>query len=155
MEIFFGRAQLPAIIAFIVCGFLSGVCYDSLKIKRRIFGCPFIVLCADDLIFAFVCTLLVVMCSFSFNDGNLKWYEFPCMCLGFYLYRKTISKLVIGISFYIIKKLKRLFIFVFMPIKYLFYKIQKAISCVCKKFYLYVVFQIKRKEYTLIKMIVK
>jgi len=136
MDVLLGRDQLPVFVSFVVCGIISGAFYDILKIKRRIFAQRFIFLFVDDLIFCTFCTILVIFNAYSFNDGNLKWYEIPFMMMGFVLYRKTASPLFIGICYYIIDVTKKIVRFVLSPVKAFVLHLQKITKKCTQKVYL-------------------
>ena len=107
MDILFGRAQLPVIISFFVCGVMCGILYDVLKIKRRIFGSRAVILFFDDLLFMLVATVTIIFNAYAFNNGNFKWYEVPVMTLGFFLYMISLSRLFTAVCFAVIDTVKR------------------------------------------------
>ena len=116
MEILLGRNPLPVFVSFFVCGIISGVFCDILRIKRRIFSEHAIFLFFDDLLFFMFCTVVIIFNAYCFNDGNMKWYEIPVMISGFVLYRKTVSVLFIGVCFRIIDFLRELICYITAPI---------------------------------------
>ncbi len=116
MSILFGRNQFPVLISFLICGVICGIFYDILKVKRRIFTDKFFFLFIDDLIFCLFSTVVFLFNAYSFNDGNIKWYEFPAMAFGFAVYRKTLSVIFIGACFWLIDRTKKLIIAMLVPI---------------------------------------
>ena len=116
MDVLFGRSQLPVFLSFVICGVISGVFYDILKIKRRIFAERFIFLFIDDLLFCTFCTMLILFNAYSFNDGNIKWYEIPFMAMGFILYRKTLSYVFVGFCYFVIDTTEHFLCFLFTPV---------------------------------------
>lgn len=125
MSILFGRNQLPVLISFVICGIVCGIFYDILKIKRRIFTDKYIFLFFDDLLFCMFSTIVFIFNAYSFNDGNIKWYEFPCMAFGFGVYRKTLSVIFIGVCFWLIDKTKELLLAMFVPVVKATYRTKK------------------------------
>lgn len=117
MAILFGRNQLPVVISFFICGIISGVFCDLLRIKRRIFFNHFIIVFFDDIIFFAFCTLVVIFNAYCFNDGNMKWYEIPVMIAGFVLYRKTLSRIFTSACFYVSDLLKSFLQLIISPIR--------------------------------------
>lgn len=127
MAILFGRDQFPVFLSFLLCGVIAGILFDLLKIKRRIFGAPYVVLFFDDLFFMLICTVLVIFNAFAFNDGNFKWYELPFMTAGFAAYRLTLSRLFIFVCFTVIDFVKKLVYMLLAPIRKLCYLCFKAL----------------------------
>ena len=121
MDILFGKNQFTVIISFFVCGIICGIIFDIFKIKRRIFGSPYIVLLIDDLIFMLSVAVIVIFNAYAFNNGNMKWYESPAMLFGFWIYRKTMSVIFIKVSFFIIDKIKLLITKLLIPVKKIYF----------------------------------
>lgn len=117
MAILFGRDQLPVIISFFVCGVLSGMICDLFRIKRRIFGAPYAVVFVDDVLFMLCNAVIFIINEYSFNNGNIKWYEAPVMLAGFIVYRFTFSVIFIKICFAFIDLIKRLIRRILSPLK--------------------------------------
>ncbi len=117
MAILFGREQLPYVLALMLFGALAGSVYDLFKIKRRIFFTPAPLLFFDDLLFCLISACGMICTVFAFNNGNLKWYEIPLFAFGFAVYRKTVSKVFIGIVFWCIDLVERLIKWVLCPVR--------------------------------------
>lgn len=124
MSILFGRNQFPVFISFLICGVVCGIFYDILKIKRRIISDNYLFLFIDDLFFCFFSTVVFIFNAYSFNDGNIKWYEFPLMGFGFAVYRKTLSVLFIGGCFWIIDRTKKLLLAILVPVANALYRVK-------------------------------
>lgn len=143
MAILFGRDQLPVIISFFVCGVISGAFYDVLRIKRRIFSDRFIMLFVDDLLFFVFCTILIIFNAYSFNDGNMKWYEIPVMIAGFAVYRKTLSLVFISFCFYMIDCMKKFISWMLTPVKKICNKITELCTVLLERIILSCCFMYK------------
>lgn len=137
MDILFGKNQIPVLISFFICGILSGILFDLLKIKRRIFGVNKFILFIDDFAFMIFCAILVIFNAYAFNNGNMKWYEIPDMTAGFIIYRKTVSVIFIKVCFYIIDKTKKLLLILLLPIKKIFLNFIKLINILYLNLYMY------------------
>ena len=146
MAILFGRDQLPVFLSFLVCGALEGILYDVLKIKRRIFGAPYVVLFVDDLLFTLSCAILVIFNAFAFNDGNLKWYELPFLTAGFVIYRLTLSRLFILVCFTVIDFFKRLIYAILAPVKKLFLTMAHILLSFMERVYFAVFIALYRRK---------
>lgn len=145
MEILFGRNQLPVFISFFICGIISGVFCDLLRIKRRILFSNFIILFFDDLVFFGFCTLLIIFNAYCFNNGNMKWYEIPVMISGFALYRKTLSRVFTGVCFTVIDFLKKLIRIAFSPIRRLISYVDMVLKHCVERLRL-MLFLLKKKQ---------
>jgi spore cortex biosynthesis protein YabQ len=117
MEILFGRDQWPVILSFFVCGMISGILSDIFTVKRRYFKENRLILFVDDFLFMIICAVIVVFNSYSFNDGNMKWYEIPVMFFGFVIYKKTVSRLILKTVCFVIDYVIKLFKLLFLPLK--------------------------------------
>jgi len=91
--------------------------YDVFRIKRRIFGAPGVVVFVDDVTFMICNALIFIINEYSFNNGNIKWYEAPVMLAGFVVYRFTFSVIFIKICFALIDFVKRLTRRLLRPVK--------------------------------------
>ncbi len=107
MEILFGRAVLPVLVAYFVCGVLWGMLYDLMRIKRELLPSPAIIVFFEDILFMFVGGAFVLLCAYAYNNGNYRWYELPVMLMGVCLYRVTLSRLLMGVSLKCVRLLKR------------------------------------------------
>ena len=94
MTIFFPPHQEFAILFLVVTGFICGVFYDVLAVKRKLVGEQYIFLFVDDVVFVFFSAILFLVSVFAANNGIVRWYEFFGYILGFFVYKLTLSKLV-------------------------------------------------------------
>ena len=120
MDILFGRDQLPVILSFFACGMISGIISDFLCIKRRYFKENRIIIFIDDFLFMIINAIIVIFNAYSFNDGNMKWYEIPMMFFGFVIYKKTFSRLFIKAVCFITGLIIKLVKMIFVPLKIIY-----------------------------------
>ena len=120
MDILFGRSQLPVILSFFACGIASGVISDFFCIKRRYFKENRTIIFFDDFLFMIINAVIVIFNAYSFNDGNMKWYEIPVMFFGFIIYKKTVSRLFIKAVCHIIGLIIKFVKLIFVPVKITF-----------------------------------
>ncbi len=117
MKIYYPDGQMLAVLYFFVVGAFLGVIYDVFKLKREAFGKGSVVLFFDDLLFMAITTLVLVVCVFKVNSGRLRWYELAFTGVGFFVYRKTLSKLVMLLFVFVIKKIKWFVSLLLKPVK--------------------------------------
>lgn len=111
MEILFGRAVLPVLVAYFVCGALWGGLYDLVCIKRELLYSPGCIRFFEDILFMLAGGVLVLLCAYAYNNGCFRWYELPTMLSGLCLYRVTLSRVLMGLCIkgirYVKKKIER------------------------------------------------
>lgn len=109
MQIYYPENQRTVFLYFLAVGVFLGVVFDVLRIKREFFGTSRLVLFFDDLAYMLFGTCVLILGVFRVNNGNLRWFEFFSPCIGFLVYRSTVSKLVIRFFFFLSRMIKRIF----------------------------------------------
>ena len=131
MNIFFPPFQERVFIFFFIVGAVLGLAYDLLKVKRRLFFCSNVVLLFDDIIYSLICSVILMISVFVFNNGIVRWFEFVMSGFGFVFYRFTFSRLVLTIMFFVIdcfRKCLTILILTFaLPLKHLFSKLSSPL----------------------------
>ena len=110
-----------------VCGIIIGIFFDLFRILRRSFKTPDIITYIEDIIFGILTGVFLIFIIFVFNNGELRFYIFIALILGFYIYLLTISKYFIKINVRIIITLKKIIIKIFSLIFYPINLIKKVI----------------------------
>ena len=108
MNILFTPNQQVVFVVMLFLGCAEGVLFDLFKIKRMIFGNSSLLLFFDDVFFSVFSVINFIVIVFAFNYGIVRWYEFFACFIGFVVYRKTISKLLLILLEFIICKFKKL-----------------------------------------------
>lgn len=100
MRLFESSRQAPLFAVFICLGVILGIIYDIFyvfRVKRK----PFFMAFAD-ILFSAVFFLLTLYFVKTFNSGNLHWFLFFAIFLGFILERLTLGNFIkIFIDFFI------------------------------------------------------
>ena len=109
MQIYYPENQRTVFLYFLAVGVFLGVVFDVLRIKREFFGTSRLVLFFDDLAYMLFGTCVLILGVFRVNNGNLRWFELFSPCIGFLVYRSTVSKLVIRFFFFLSRIIKRIF----------------------------------------------
>lgn len=117
MAILFGRNQPAAVVSYLICGLILAFFFDVLKIKRIFFGSCALLLFLDDFLFCTVSAAVIIINAYAMNDGNMKWYELPFLCIGFWIWRKTLSRFFINTFVFINRFLKNLIFCILRPLK--------------------------------------
>ena len=145
MTIFYPPFQEKVFIIMLIFGMIVGFIYDLFLIKRRLFGTNCFVLFVDDLLFVFISLISFLFTVFCVNNGIFRWYEMLFSFLGFVLYRTTVSRLILFISYkivdlsvYLLKLVCRIFI---SPFTFVFKKIvllsKPLLNLTTRLFYVY------------------
>lgn len=108
MQYFYPEGQLLVALYFAVVGILLSLLNDIFKIKRIFFGTNTVVLFVDDLLYMFLCSIVVVVCILKINSGLVRWYEVLFSCVGFILYRLTVSRIIIRFFVFVSRLIKRM-----------------------------------------------
>ncbi len=110
----------------LVLGFVLGFVYDYFRIRRLCFSyaktdvntadnkkkyrqlTENVIVFFEDVLFGFICSVFVCIFLYYVNSGRFRSLAFVGMIIGFIVYRKTLGKLVIFCSGYVISFIKRL-----------------------------------------------
>lgn len=100
-----------------IAGFFLGAVYDLLRISRLLCGMDGakkamwpqrILLFAEDFLFAVVASLTLILLLYYTNDGQLRVLAAVGMGSGFFVYYHTVGRLVMRVSAFIVRALRRL-----------------------------------------------
>ena len=69
--------------------------YDGFLIVRKLFKHTMFLISLEDLIFWIACALSVFYVLYEENNGMLRWFAVAGAALGMFLYKKTLSPLII------------------------------------------------------------
>ncbi len=98
-------------------GVAMAVIYDVFRILRRIIPHNFVAVGAEDLIF-WICLSIPAFCFvLHINDGVFRLYFVFGILLGIFVYRETLSRLIIFITEFWVGKIRKLCIFLLKKIK--------------------------------------
>lgn len=109
--------QAYLFLVFIVNGVLIGLLFDFFRIARKVFQTNDMVTYLEDILFWILTGAIVLYSIFVFNNGELRLFMFLGILLGAFTYMITLSSYIIKINVKIINGLKKVFSFIFLPIK--------------------------------------
>ena len=111
-----------AFLPFLVFSFLSGVVlgalYDVLRIRRmatRRAGkhrLDLVLTFFEDVIFCLLATVTMILVTYKLYYGIPRWYAYAAFALGFFLWQKTVGRLIMKLSDKIIDLIARALSFV-------------------------------------------
>lgn len=105
--------QLLLFLKALALGACVGVFYDVFRILRIAVNTHSLIIFFEDIIFFIVSAVSTFLFIFHVNSGQIRWFIFLGLILGFIVYYFTLGKLVIKISEVIIKIVKSVFKFLF------------------------------------------
>lgn len=118
MFVFFGA---------IVGGLVIGLLFDVFRIWRKNFPVPTALVWVQDALFWLLLAGVVYATIFITNSAQVRWYEFAAIGLGAALYLCTLSRLVIGVSSFVIRLAKRVLLFVLKLVLFPLYLLDKCL----------------------------
>ena len=103
--------QTMLFIQFLLCGGTLGILFDLFRIIRKIIKHGVIITAFEDFIYCILSILIFILSAIKFNYGTVRWFMLFACVLGAIIYFKTISKLLLKISYIIIDTAKKPLIF--------------------------------------------
>lgn len=127
----------------VVFGFFAGALYDIFRIRRIALKIP-ILWHFEDFFFMVFCGVVFAVLFYALNSGRVRGFAFAGGVVGFYIYRKTLGRLVIKMSEKIINAIKYILRKIILPpikfvtgaVKRIFKAILSVISLIFGKIYL-------------------
>lgn len=101
-----------------ICGILIGIFFDLFRILRQSFKTPDFITYIEDIIFGILTGTFLIFMIFIFNNGELRFYIFLALILGFSTYLLTISKYFIKLNVKVIITIRKILIKIFSLILY-------------------------------------
>jgi spore cortex biosynthesis protein YabQ len=101
-------------------GILIALVYDGFLILRRLLPHNSFFVSLEDLLFWAGCAIGVFLVLYKENNGILRWFAVAGAGLGMFLYKKTLSPLIIRIFYKLLSFLLQLLL---TPLRFLFGKL--------------------------------
>lgn len=117
---------------FFIIGLFIGFLFDIFRATRKTFNISDIIVYIQDIVFLFICGLLIFRSVIVFNDGILRFYIFISLFFGILIYSLTLSNTCVIIVTVIFKTLRKLFVLV-LKILEIPYEFVKKILILIKK----------------------
>ena len=128
--------QVLTFIIFILNGFLIGLLFDIFRVLRKSFKTPDSITYMQDILFWILSGFLTIFTILKFNNGEIRFFIFFGIFLGFSIYMLVFSSLFIKVSVSILTLLKKAFKILFIiPFKFIFSIIYKFIYTPCLKIF--------------------
>ncbi len=105
--------QTSLFLIFTIDGVLIGIIFDIFRILRKTIKTSDFVTYIEDFLFWIITSIILFYSIFTYNNGELRFFMFLAVILGFVLYLCTISSYLIKINVKIINVIKRIFLKLF------------------------------------------
>lgn len=136
--------QTSLFLIFTINGVLIGIIFDIFRILRKTIRTSDFVTYMEDFLFWIITSILLLYSIFTYNNGELRFFMFLAVILGFTLYLFTISSYLIKINVKIINTIKKVFIKVFHAIYKPFIQIFKILKKIISKPILFIIINIRK-----------
>lgn len=136
--------QTSLFLIFTIDGVLIGIIFDIFRILRKTIKTSDFVTYIEDFLFWIITSIILFYSIFTYNNGELRFFMFLAVILGFVLYICTISSYLITINVKIINVIKRIFLKLFEIIYKPLIKTFKILKKVIFKPILFVIINIRK-----------
>lgn len=124
-------SQFYLLYIFLFSGFLIGILFDIFRILRKSFKTSDIITYIEDFVFWIITGIYLLFIIFKFSFGQIRFYMFISLILGFTIYILTISKYFISLNVKIIaffkNIIKNIINILLLPFKFIFKVFKKII----------------------------
>lgn len=136
--------QTSLFLIFTINGVLIGIIFDIFRILRKTIKTSDFVTYIEDFLFWIITSIILFYSIFTYNNGELRFFMFLAVILGFVLYFFTISSYLIKINVKIINTIKRIFLKLFEIIYKPIIKTFKILKKVIFKPILFIIINIRK-----------
>lgn len=136
--------QTSLFLIFTIDGVLIGIIFDIFRILRKTIKTSDFVTYIEDFLFWIITSIILFYSIFTYNNGELRFFMFLAVTLGFVLYLCTISSYLIKINVKIINVIKRIFLKLFEIIYKPLIKTFKILKKIVFKPILFVIINIRK-----------
>ncbi len=112
------EAFLPFLVFSFFIGIILGAIYDVFRIRRKAARkagkrrLDFVLTLFEDVVFCLFASVCMILATYKLYFGIPRWYAYASLALGFFLWQKTVGRLVMKLSDKIIDLISRAFSFV-------------------------------------------
>lgn len=109
-------------------GFLLGILYDIVRTVRMIISRSKVFVFAADLLYFTVCAVLTFAFVLVMDSGKIRLYTAAGEILGWLVYYFSLGSIAMRVSSFLCGALKRIFAFIFKPLRCFFAALGKTIG---------------------------
>lgn len=136
--------QTLLFLIFTINGVLIGIIFDIFRISRKTIKTSDFVTYIEDFLFWIITSIILLYSIFTYNNGELRFFMFLAVILGFSLYLFTISSYLIKINVKIINLVKKVFLKIFEIIYNPFMKVFKILKKIIIKPILFIIVNLRK-----------
>ncbi|MBQ7779893.1 MAG: spore cortex biosynthesis protein YabQ [Clostridia bacterium] len=137
------EAFLPFLVCTFILGIMLGAIYDVFRIRRKATRkaqkkrIDFVLTLFEDIVFCLFATVTMILATYKLYFGIPRWYAYVSCALGFFLWQKTVGRLIMKLSDQIIDLIVRALFFVkrklVKPVWSSIKKLTKKITAKCRR----------------------
>ena len=106
-------ADTSLFLSSVILGFLFGIFYECFRFFRLLLPHSASVVALEDFLFFVPTTGIFLLFTYALSDGVVRWFSVFALIMGFFLYLKTLGKLLLSLSDAILRHVKRLLRWIF------------------------------------------
>lgn len=98
------EAFLPFLVCSFIIGIMLGAVYEIFRIRRKASRragkkrLDFVLTLFEDVIFCLFASVCLILATYKLYFGIPRWYSYGACALGFFLWQKTVGRLVMKLS---------------------------------------------------------
>lgn len=127
MEIYITE-QAAIFFNSLLLGAVLGIIYDFFRITRLAFIMPPLLVLLEDLLFFLLSSIILFNYLLESNHGQIRYFIFIGVVLGWVLYYFSLGRLLIGISAKIIAIVRRVLGIIFSPFYWILNKLENGLK---------------------------
>ncbi len=137
------EAFLPFLVFSFLLGIVFGAIYDVFRIRRKAARragkkrLDFVLTLFEDIVFCLFAAVCMILVTYKLYFGIPRWYAYASCALGFYLWQKTVGRLIMKLSDKIINLIARALSFIkrklVKPARSRIKKLTKKITAKCRR----------------------
>lgn len=77
----------------VILGAFFGLVYEFFRLLHRFHPRATLLICVEDLLFALICAVGMMLLFFNLSFGRMRFYAFPGVVLGFVIWYYTLGRL--------------------------------------------------------------
>ncbi len=112
------EAFLPFLVFSFLIGIMLGAIYEIFRIRRKAarkagkYRLDLVLTVFEDIIFCLFASVCLILVTYKLYFGIPRWYSYAACALGFFLWQKTVGRLIMKLSDKIIDLISRALSFI-------------------------------------------
>jgi len=128
--------QVYVFLLFVAAGMACGAFFDIQRFLRKIIKAGIARTCLEDVVFASACVTLMILLSYYYNNGEIRYYQVMGSVSGMLFYGALLSRLFMKILSFILLLIKKVIWFPLIRICHILLVPLRKIAYLLKRFYI-------------------